>query len=117
MKTKMRARIMSIAMAILMVVGLMPTDFSVVNVRANEDSSNTHVFETSTLTATAAGTYTDGQEITYDDYFTIVASSKTKIDASSKTFDDEYTSEQRLSFGGKADIDAAKNYVSRKRQS
>ncbi|SEF52341.1 fibronectin type III domain-containing protein [Lachnospira multipara] len=112
MKTKMRARIMSIAMAILMVVGLMPTDFSVVNVRANEDSSNTHVFETSTLTATAAGTYTDGQEITYDDYFTIVASSKTKIDASSKTFDDEYTSEQRLNFGGKADIEAAKNYVS-----
>jgi hypothetical protein len=103
---------MSIAMAILMVVGLMPTDFSVVNVRANEDSSNTHVFETSTLTATAAGTYTDGQEITYDDYFTIVASSKTKIDSSSKTFDDEYTSGQRLSFGAKADIDAGKNYVS-----
>ena len=112
MKTKMRARIMSFAMAILMVVGLMPTDFSVVNVRANEGSSNTHVFETSTLTATAAGTYTDGQEITYDDYFTIVASSKTKIDASSKTFADEYTSEQRLNFGGKADIEAGKNYVS-----
>ncbi|WP_031556371.1 right-handed parallel beta-helix repeat-containing protein [Lachnospira multipara] len=112
MKTKMRARIMSIAMAILMVVGLMPTDFSVVSVRATEDSSNTHVFETSTLTATAAGTYTDGQEITYDDYFTIVASSKTKIDSSSKTFDDEYTSGQRLNFGGKADIEAAKNYVS-----
>ena len=112
MKTKMRARIMSIAMAILMVVGLMPTDFSVVNVSANEDSSNTHVFETSTLTATAAGTYTDGQEITYDDYFTIVASSKTKIDSSTKTFDDEYTSEQRLNFGGKADIEAGKNYVS-----
>ena len=112
MKTKMRARIMSIAMAILMVVGLMPTDFSVVNVRATEDSSNTHVFETSTLTAKAAGTYKDGQEITYDDYFTIVASSKTKIDSSEKTFDDEYTSKQRLNFGGKADIDAAKNYVS-----
>ena len=112
MKTKMRARIMSFAMAILMVVGLMPTDFSVVNVSANEDSSNTHVFETSTLTATAAGTYTDGQEIAYDDYFTIVASSKTKIDASSKTFADEYTSEQRLNFGGKADIEAGKNYVS-----
>ena len=112
MKTKMRARIMSIAMAFLMVVGLMPTDLAVKSVSASDDSSNTHVFETSTLTATAAGTYTDGQEITYDDYFTIVASSKTKIDSSTKTFDDEYTSEQRLNFGGKADIDAAKNYVS-----
>ncbi|SDM99759.1 hypothetical protein [Lachnospira pectinoschiza] len=112
MKTKMRARIMSIAMAILMVVGLMPTDLAVKSVSASDASSNTHVFETSTLTAAAEGTYTDGQEITYDDYFTIVASSKTKINESSKTFDDGYTSGQRLAFGGKADINAGKNYVS-----
>ncbi len=68
MKTKMRARIMSIAMAILMVVGLMPTDLAVKSVSASTSST----FDATTLTATedkekiAEGTkFADGNLITF----------------------------------------------------
>ena len=38
-------------------------------------------------------------------------SAKTKIDSSEKTWDDGYTSGQRINFGGKADVSAMKNLV------
>ena len=70
MKTKMRARIMSIAMAILMVVGLMPTDLAVKSVSASTSST----FDATTLTATedkekiAEGTkFADGNLVTFGD--------------------------------------------------
>ena len=70
MKTKMRARIMSIAMAILMVVGLMPTDLVVKSVSASTSST----FDATTLTATedkekiAEGTkFADGNLVTFGD--------------------------------------------------
>ena len=71
-----------------------------------------YVLETAALEAAAAGTYTDGQEVKADDYFTLCMSSKTKIDSSSKTWDDGYTSGQRINFGGKTDISVPKNVVS-----
>ncbi len=39
-----------------------------------------------------------------DGFFTIHFSEKTKIDSSSKTFEDGYASEQRLNFAGKAQV-------------
>ena len=42
-----------------------------------EDSA--HVLEASSLEAAAAGTFTDGQEVKVDDYFTLYMSAKTKI--------------------------------------
>ena len=62
----------------------------------------THTLETSTLTAFDAGAKKDGEEESYagDDYFTILWSSKSKVDSSSKTFDDGYSSGQRINFGG-----------------
>ena len=39
-------------------------------------------------------------------------SAKTKIDSSSKTWDDGFAGTQRINFGGKADIANMKNFVS-----
>ena len=80
--------------------------------QVHADETGTHVLEASTLEAAAAGTFTDGQEVKVDDYFTLYMSAKTKIDSSSKTWDDGYTSGQRINFGGKADIKVPKNVVS-----
>ena len=64
----------------------------------------TMTLETSALTAFAAGAKADGEEekAGTDEYFTIVYSVKSKVDSSSKTFEDGYTSAQRLNLGGKA---------------
>ena len=64
----------------------------------------TKVLEASSLGANAAGTWTDGQEITAgtDDFFTLVMSAKAKTDGSKKTFPDEYYSETRISWGGES---------------
>ena len=47
------------------------------------------------------GAKADGDSDVVKDYFTILYSAKTKIDGSSKTFDDGYSATQRLNFGGK----------------
>ncbi len=61
-----------------------------------------HIFDaTADLTAMAQGTKSDGDTDLVNDYFTIHYSEKTKIDGSSKSFDDGYTATQRLNFGGK----------------
>lgn len=54
------------------------------------------------LAAVAQGTKNDGDSETAgtDDYFTVLYSAKTKIDGSSKTFDDTYKGTQRINFGG-----------------
>ncbi|MBQ9119694.1 MAG: right-handed parallel beta-helix repeat-containing protein [Lachnospiraceae bacterium] len=93
----------------LMVIGVIPAmDKGVQEAKA---ADNVHVLEASALTAAAAGTYTNGQEVKVDDYFTLYMSEKTKIDSSEKTWDDGYTSGQRINFGGKADVSAMKNFV------
>ena len=98
-------------LALLMVLNLIPGAMGgLLQVYAAE--TGTHVLEASTLEAAAAGTYTDGQEVKVDDYFTLYMSAKTKIDSSNKTWDDGYTSGQRINFGGKADLSVPKNAVS-----
>ena len=61
-----------------------------------------HVFDaTADLAAMAQGEKQDGDTLLVNDFFTIHFSAKTKIDGSSKAFDDGYTATQRLNFGGK----------------
>ena len=60
------------------------------------------IFDATTdLAAMAQGEKADGDTSLVNDYFTIHYSAKTKIDGSSKEFDDGYTAAQRLNFGGK----------------
>ena len=62
------------------------------------------VLETSALKDFAQGAKKDGDEekAGTENYFTLIYSAKTKVDSSSKTFDDGYTSGQRVNFGGVA---------------
>lgn len=74
-------------------------------------ASEEYTLEASALTAFAAGAKADGdtEKAGTDDYFTMIYSAKSKVDSSSKTFDDGYTSKQRVNFGGK--VSAEKNAV------
>lgn len=65
----------------------------------------------SDLTAFDAGAKKDGdtQKAGTNEFFTLVYSAKSKVDASSKTFGDKYKGTQRINFGGKADT--SKNAV------
>ncbi|SCY04527.1 pectinesterase family protein [Butyrivibrio sp. INlla14] len=62
------------------------------------------VFESSSLEPFAAGAKADGdtQKAGTEDYFTLIYSAKSKVDTSSKTWEDDYTSAQRVNFGGVA---------------
>lgn len=79
----------------------------------NSSATKTYVLETSKLTAASAGTYSNGQAVKggTDDFFTMYMSSKTKIDSSSKKWDDKYSSSQRLNLGGAIDLSTPKNAV------
>jgi pectin methylesterase-like acyl-CoA thioesterase len=59
-------------------------------------------FEASSLTAFVKGDKADGDTETAgtDNYFTLIYSSSSKVDSSTKTWADEYTSSQRVNFGG-----------------
>ena len=59
---------------------------------------------TADLNAFAAEEKADGdnEDVGTDGYFTVFYSAKTKVDGSSKTFEDGYTASQRLNFGGKS---------------
>ncbi len=76
-----------------------------------ESETNVFTFESSSLTAFDAGAKADGATETAgtDGYFTLIYSAKTKVDSSSKTWEDEYTSPQRLNFGDKMSLE--KNVV------
>lgn len=111
MSFKKAKKVVALLLTALMVAGVIPVmDWSTVEVKAAD--SNTHVFEATSLAAAAAGTYTDGQEVKADDYFTLYMSAKTKIDGSNKSFEDGYVTNQRVNFGGKADVTAPKNAMS-----
>ncbi|MGN0329317.1 MAG: hypothetical protein ACI4D4_10115 [Lachnospira sp.] len=103
MKKKMGKRIGAVAMAILMVVGIMPTDWAVKKASAATETKE-YVLEAKDLTSFAAGAKADGDEekAGTDSFFTLVYSAKTKVDSSTKTFDDGYESSQRINLGGKA---------------
>ncbi len=82
-----------------------------VNATSDTSGGNEFVLETSSLTAFAQGAKADGdtESAGTDNYFTLIYSAKTKVDSSSKTFDDGYTSGQRVNFGGK--VTTEKNAV------
>jgi pectin methylesterase-like acyl-CoA thioesterase len=63
-----------------------------------------YVIESSTFETFGAGAKADGDSAKggTDDYFTLLYSSKSKIDTSSKTWEDGYTSGVRINFGGAA---------------
>lgn len=115
MNMKKGKRVLAVVMAFLMVFGITPVDWvSLLGTKTVKAAGSTYVFESKDLTAAPdKKTFTDGQEVAAgtDNYFTLVMSANTKIDSSSKTFADDYQSDQRLNFGGKADIENNKNFV------
>ncbi len=64
----------------------------------------THTLEATTLDAFAAETKADGDTTLVEDFFTIIWSTKSKVDSSSKTWDDGYTSNQRINSGGSVSL-------------
>ena len=71
-----------------------------------------HVLDvTADLAAFAQGEKADGDSEVVNDYFTVFYSAKTKVDGSSKNFEDGYTATQRLNFGGSSGFDPMKNLV------
>ncbi len=59
-----------------------------------------------------AGAFTDGQAVKAgtDNFFTLIYSAKSKIDGSEKTWDDGYSSKQRINLGG--GVSTEKNAIS-----
>ena len=72
-----------------------------------EEEKKVNSFESSALTATAAGTYAEDTVVEVDGYFSLILGAKSKIDSSSKTWKEDdwgdlaYKSGQRLYLGGK----------------
>ena len=99
----------AVFLAFAMVILLMP----VAVLEARADSLTYTLDATADLTAFAAGEKVDGdnEDVGTDGYFTVFYSAKTKVDGSSKTFDDGYSATQRLNFGGSSGFDPLKNVV------
>lgn len=81
-------------------VAAAPTE-ATVTVEVTAAPSETHTLDASSITVFAAGAKTDGEEEALDDYFTAIWSTKSKVDASSKAFNDSYAGTARINFGGK----------------
>ena len=99
-------KMLSLALALMMLVGLLPLNLLQIPARAAE--GNTYVLDaTADVPAMAAGTKQDGDFDTFgtEGYFTLIYSVKTKIDGSSKTFEDGYQGEQRINFQAKTDVE------------
>lgn len=77
-----------------------PTEATVI-VEITAVPSETHTLDANSITQFAVGAKTDGAEEALDDYFTAIWSTKSKVDASSKAFNDGYAGTQRINFGGK----------------
>lgn len=77
-----------------------PTE-ATVTVEVTAAPSETHTLDASSITAFAAGVKTDGQEESLDDYFTAIWSARSRVDVSSKDFNDGYAGTARINFGGK----------------
>ena len=106
MKTKKGKRIGAIVMAVLMIAGIMPTDWAAKKISA-ATKTNTYVLDAADLETKAAGAFGDGDEVKAgtDNFFTIINSKKTKYDTSSKSFDDGYEGTKRINFGEGTTID------------
>lgn len=73
-----------------------------------------YVLDAADLAQFTNGAKKDGEEQSAgtDDYFTILWSSKSKVDGSKKSFEDETAFTQRINLGGKLDVTNNKNGVS-----
>ncbi len=67
-----------------------------------EETPRSWTLEASALEAFAPGTKADGDATEAEGFFTLLWSAKSKVDGSSKTWEDGYASGQRVNFGGKA---------------
>ena len=118
MKTKSRSRFAAVFLALAMLLSFVPVEMFV-SMRANADTTAAaaedpkYVLESKNLTAFASGKGDgDSEKAGTSDYFTLYYSAKSKVDSSSKDFDDGYSSSQRVNFGGKADATTPKNVIS-----
>ena len=99
------------ALVLLMAVAFIPTPS---RVESKADVITYTLDATNDVEAFAAGTKADGDVIVAgtDNFFTVFASAKTKVDASTKTFADGYYATQRINFGGTSSADGTlKNLV------
>lgn len=98
MQTKTTNKLCAVALSLIMLLTLIP--FSPLTLNAKADAAS-YVFEATSLAAADKGAFKDGDtaKAGTDNYFTLIYSAKTKIDSSSKTWDDGYTSGQRVNFG------------------
>ncbi len=98
---KKKLKVLAFILAILLAV----PNVSIGPVSAAPVDDGKYILDASAdLTAFAAGAKADGDTQTAgtEDYFTLIYSSSSKIDSSSKTFSDNYTGTQRINFGGSA---------------
>ncbi len=66
-----------------------------------EPEEKTYTINFSDFEEFAKGTYADGQVQEYDDVFTFYHGVDSRVDANSKTFEDEFAGTKRFGFGGK----------------
>lgn len=79
-----------------------------------EAASKEYVLEaTADVKPAAQGTYKDGDSVKAgtESFFTLYNSAKTKYDSSKKDFNDGYSSDTRINFGGAADTGTPKNVI------
>ncbi len=99
MKKELVARVLAVLLVAGLLLSLLPA--------AIFAAGTSYVLDAATdLTAMPEYTKKDGDTLQAgtNNYFTIHFSEKTKIDSSSKTWEDGYASSQRLNFAGKAQI-------------
>ncbi len=114
MKALKRHRFAAVFLALTMLLSLVPFEMFIgTRASAAPGDNTTYVLESKDLTAFAAGAKADGdtEQAGTSNFFTIVYSTKSKVDGSSKSFDDGYSGTQRINFGGKADAAAPKNAI------
>ena len=100
MQSKTQNRLVCTVLAFLML--LMSVSFTGISFKARAEGTS-YVLEANTMKEASEGTFTDGQSVKAgtDDFFTIIYSAKSKIDTSSKTWTDGYSSGVRFNLGGK----------------
>ena len=98
-------RALALVLALLLLAAPLPLQAAA----EGEEAASELVLESKNLTAFAAGEKADGEAERINDVFTILWSSKSKVDGSAKTWEDGYESAQRINFGGK--VTTEKNAV------
>ena len=110
MKSTSLRKILSALLVLCLAVLIVP-----ILVTPASAEEKTYTFNADDLAEMAAGAKADGdvEKAGTENFFTIHYSAKTKIDPSKKTFEDEHVGNQRLNFGGKAQIgETTKNVLS-----